>query len=266
MRMMYFISSNSGYFQYSQNVNYYYISETKGLPPSYLSEFQSFQGLAWSIKPIYGWISDSFYPFKYRIKPYIFMMCMLNALCCISIFLNAPEFDRFKYTWLVLNVSVAFIDAMAEGITAINTKLGAKIAKLQEAERRATGAIEGHEEENEMKSFGMFNIIRGILRAVTALIGGITAQKLSVNISYLILGIYPIIMILYTFLIFKEERVSPTLKFPLTNFFRKEPGSTVFRRCGEVLCILESFLSSHSFFCHLSTSCSVTSCHQTTPP
>jgi hypothetical protein len=140
-------------------------------------------------------------------------MCCLNALACLSIFFNAPQFDRFKYTWLILNICVAFIDAMAEGITAINTKLGAKIAKLQEAERRATGAIDGHDEENEMKSFGMFNIIRGILRAVTALIGGVTAKRLSVNISYFILGVYPVIMILYTLFIFKEERVSSTPKF-----------------------------------------------------
>lgn len=121
--------------------------------------------------------------------------------------------------WLILNICVAFIDAMAEGITAINTKLGAKIAKLQEAERRATGAVEDMEEENEMKSFGLFNIIRGILRAIMSLIGGVMAKKSSVHTSYGVLGAYPIVMIVYTLFIFKEERVSPNLKFWSPNIF-----------------------------------------------
>jgi hypothetical protein len=59
-----------------------------------------------------------------------------------------------------------------------------------------------------MKSFGLFNIIRGILRAVMGLVGGVMANRISVQKSYAVLGAYPIVMIVYTLLIFKEERVS----------------------------------------------------------
>lgn len=107
-----------------------------------------------------------------------------------------------------MNVCIGFTDAMAEGITAITTKLSAKIAKLQEAERRAHGAVEEVEKENELKSFGMFNIIRGILRSFMSLIGGVVADKISISVAYGILSIYPIFMILYTIFIFKEEQVS----------------------------------------------------------
>jgi hypothetical protein len=134
--MMYFISSNSGYFTYSQNVNYFYISEKLSRPSSDYAKFLSYQGFCWSIKPIYGWISDSVYPFRYRIKPYVLMFCILHLLTCLFIVSHEPTFTTFCITWTILNLCVAFIDAMAEGITAINTKLGAKIAKLQEAERR----------------------------------------------------------------------------------------------------------------------------------
>lgn len=128
--MMYFISSNSGYFTYSQNVNYFFISEVLGRGSADYALFLSYQGLAWSIKPLYGWISDSIYPFKYRIKPYILLLCVIHLLACTYVVVNEPSFTVFCYTWLVLNICVAFIDAMAEGITAINTKLSAKIAKL----------------------------------------------------------------------------------------------------------------------------------------
>jgi hypothetical protein len=129
-RMMYFISSNSGYFQYSANVNYFFISEHLKLPSADNTRLNVKQGIAWSIKPLYGWICDSFYPFKYRIKPYIFLACCLNILICVTIFLVEPSFELFLIQWLVMNIGVAFIDAMAEGITAINTKIDTKIAKL----------------------------------------------------------------------------------------------------------------------------------------
>ena len=215
-RIMYFISSNSGYLMYSTNVNYFFISETLKLPTSDYSDFIALQGFAWSIKPLYGWISDSFYPFRYRIKPYIFLTCVLYGLLCAFIALKEPSYSTFCNIWFLMNVCNAFIDAMAEGITAINTKLGSKIAKLQEAERRQTGVIEYEEEENEMKSFGLFNIIRGILRAFMAIIGGLMADKVSIHVSYLILGVYPVIMVLYTLFIFKEEKVRHKLFFCLT--------------------------------------------------
>ena len=208
---MYFISSNSGYLMYSTNVNYFFISETLKLPTSDYSDFIALQGFAWSIKPLYGWISDSFYPFRYRIKPYIFLTCVLYGLLCAFIALKEPSYSTFCNIWFLMNVCNAFIDAMAEGITAINTKLGSKIAKLQEAERRQTGVIEDEEEENEMKSFGLFNIIRGILRAFMAIVGGLMADKVSIHVSYLILGVYPVIMVLYTLFIFKEEKVRSIL-------------------------------------------------------
>ena len=95
---------------------------------------------------------------------------------------------------------------MAEGITAITTKIDTKIAKLKEAERRATG-VQDENEENEMKSFGLFNIIRGIFRAITSLIGGILANKLNIHTHYIIVGVYPVIMMIYALFIFKEHKV-----------------------------------------------------------
>lgn len=83
------------------------------------------------------------------------------------------------------------------------------------------------EEENEMKSFGLFNIIRGILRAIMGLVGGVMANRINVHASYAVLGVYPIIMIAYTLLIFKEEKVSFTIFSQPLTLNRKEDGSIV---------------------------------------
>lgn len=128
--MMYFISSNSGYNAFGANINYYYVSETLQKGTADYANFGSYQGFAWSIKPIYGWISDSFYPFKYRFKPYICLCCIVHILACLYVVLVKPNLTMFTVVNCTTAVCVAFIDTMAEGITAINTKLQAKIVKL----------------------------------------------------------------------------------------------------------------------------------------
>ena len=63
------------------------------------------------------------------------------------------------------------------------------------------------DDNNSMKSYGLFNMLRGLLRCVTALIGGIFAKKISVGVSYTLLCIYPTFMIIFTLFFFKETSV-----------------------------------------------------------
>jgi hypothetical protein len=59
-----------------------------------------------------------------------------------------------------------------------------------------------------MKSFGMFSIIRGLCRAFSNMGGGLLANMLSIQMSYGILGVFPLIMLIYTVFFYYEERVS----------------------------------------------------------
>lgn len=210
--MMYLISSNSGWNIYSDRINFNFIANTLRLGPDAKSHFDADMGVCWSIKPLYGWLSDSFYPFTYRIKPYVIFMSCLNASACAFICFGnyligeaMPSFNMFWYANFIINVCVAFIDALAEGISAINTKLEQKIKTLKDVEKRETGNVLPDEgEENEMKAFGNFNLIRGLLRAIMGAFGGVTAQKFSIQLAYFILGLYPILLALYTLFIFRE--------------------------------------------------------------
>lgn len=178
-RMMYFISINSGFYAFCGNINYYYISELLQRPPGDFSLFNSIGGIAWSIKPIFGWMSDSYYPFRYRFKIYIILCCIFHILTCVFVIFNKPDFTIFCIASFIININVSFIDTLASGFTAINTKLLAKITKLQETRKRKTG-IDFVEDENEIKSFGMFSIIRGLCRAFSNMGGGLLAHMLSI--------------------------------------------------------------------------------------
>lgn len=206
-RMMYLISSNSGWFQYSDRVNFDFIANKLKLGPDDKSSFDAKMGFCWSIKPLYGWISDSFYPFRYRIKSYILFWCSLHCATCLWVFNTAePGFPTILWSNVSLNMCVAFIDALAEGISAVNTKMTKKILALKEVEKRETGNVLEDEGDNEMKSFGNFNLIRGMFRAIMGLAGGVMADYVSIQVSYLILAFYPVIMILYGVFMFKEQR------------------------------------------------------------
>jgi hypothetical protein len=212
-RMMYLISSNSGWNSFSDRNNFTFLAKTLRVDPAIYTDFQADIGSCWSAKPLYGWLSDSFYPFTYRIKPYVVFMSILNSVTCLYVLLGGailygdpqPTYRMFWWANMIINVTIAFIDALAEGISAINTKLQEKIKILKEAEKRQTGNVLEEEEENEMKSFGNFNLIRGLLRAIMSVMGGILSSKLSINVAYLILGTYPIILALYTMVIFRES-------------------------------------------------------------
>ena len=82
------------------------------------------------------------------------------------------------------------------------------------------------DDNNSMKSYGLFNMLRGLLRYVTALIGGVFAKSFSVGVSYTFLCVYPTFMIIFTLFFFKETSVK--LLDLYTYGARKESGLTAF--------------------------------------
>jgi hypothetical protein len=112
-----------------------------------------------------------------------------------------PQYNLFMMCMLVMNWGVAYVDTLAEGISAMITKYNEKIEVLE--------AMDGKEEEGDssMTAFGNYNAIRFMFRAIMGLVGGFMAGKVTINVSAAIMGIYPVVMLLFTLLIFKEEKV-----------------------------------------------------------
>ena len=61
------------------------------------------------------------------------------------------------------------------------------------------------DDTNSLKSFGLFNMLRGLLGCVSGLASGIVARRVSVGVSYCLLCIYPTFMIIFTLFCFKES-------------------------------------------------------------
>jgi hypothetical protein len=63
---MYACSINSGWGKYSNTVNLIYMDDTLKVEVAQYTLFQYYVSLGGDVKPIFGIISDTFFPFKYR--------------------------------------------------------------------------------------------------------------------------------------------------------------------------------------------------------
>ena len=170
------------------------------------SAFQSNTSLPWLIKPLWGFFSDSFRFFGYRFKSHIMMATVVSMVAAAWMVVDPrPTATSFTLSNLLLSWSVAYIDTMAEGMTAVITKIYERIKILEELEN---GKKDG--DDDSMTAFGSFNAIRSLFRAVMSFVGGILAKQFGKSTfwSGVILGSYPVVMFLYVLLIFREERKS----------------------------------------------------------
>ena len=61
---------------------------------------------------------------------------------------------------------------------------------------------------NDLKIFGYFSIIKGVVESLMFIVGGVLSERISVSAAYLILSVYPILVLGFIFFYFKEEKVS----------------------------------------------------------
>lgn len=60
---------------------------------------------------------------------------------------------------------------------------------------------------NDFKTFGYFNILRGLLENLMVVMGGAVWEKVDFKMLYLLLAAYPILLGFYVVKTFKEKKV-----------------------------------------------------------
>ncbi len=64
---------------------FFYLKETLGLSASRVMILSSVTTLPWMIKPLYGWLSDTFPLWGYRRKSYMILSCLLGVFTALAI-------------------------------------------------------------------------------------------------------------------------------------------------------------------------------------
>lgn len=198
----YLMSVFSGMFFLITYSNLHHVKQDLQIEAGPYTEFDTLTKAAWILKPLLGYVSECFFPFKYRIKTYVAIMTLIMIGCCLAIFLTKPGFYMFGVYVFGCYFAVGFIDTVGEGMTAIITKKEA----LFELMGNHTGKKAELELDKNKKAIGNFMMFKMFVRSIAYCSGGILADLLTIGQIYMILAIFPTLLLIWTLFFFKEER------------------------------------------------------------
>ena len=196
------------------------------------SQYDTFYSLPHIFKPVYGWITDCFYPFGYRIKSYVTLMSVIHVSLYTFIIITGPSYLGFTVCLTLIHGSDIFINSMAEGATVIKTKLEAKLYRLEdtyislyggvhdtdededhrkvldEAQERMT---ESEKDQKNMKNFGFFTVFQRALYSTMMILAGWITDHFNISISFVLANFGSVFLIIYVAFFFKEKKAKRAL-------------------------------------------------------
>lgn len=96
-------------------LSYFYKDDLK-LHPFEVTQIVSLLTLPWIVKPVYGFISDSFPIFGYRRKPYLFMSGISVSICFLFMGLYVNTYLQTLTVLMIVAVSTAFYNVIGEAL------------------------------------------------------------------------------------------------------------------------------------------------------
>lgn len=128
-------------------------------------------------------------------KSYMVVMATLMTTICMFIFLEDPPYQRFLVLVFGVYFCVGFVDTMAEGMTALITKMELEKIALE----KKIGVMQDKAEldsDRNKKAIGNYMMFKMFVKAIGMFTGGILADKVRIGVIYGILGLFPIVLLL----------------------------------------------------------------------
>lgn len=121
----------------------FYYKEDLGLSIAQVQIMGTLTMLPWSVKPIYGLLSDRKPLFGKRRKPYLFLAGLLSATGYFSLSLFVHSFTGAAISVIIYGIGFAMADVIVDGIVAEMSRTQKEAGKLQSICRAAiyTGAL-----------------------------------------------------------------------------------------------------------------------------
>lgn len=137
---VYFIAGATGLASVAMT---FYYKDDLGLLPAQVATLGSLAMIPWSIKPIYGFLSDRQPIWGYRRKPYLFLAGLMGAAGYFSLATWVDSFGKAAFALLISGMGFALADVIVDGIVAEKSRNQKVAGKLQSICRAAimTGAL-----------------------------------------------------------------------------------------------------------------------------
>lgn len=183
---------------------YYYLREHLGISVSTIMLIGSLTNLPWMLKPLYGFLSDSYPIFSLRRKPYIFISGAICSIMALVIGLSPI---------VSLSVLIGFLFIYAIGQAGDNVAVNGLVV-----EQGVKDGTVGKYQSVQWASLGVATIITGIL-------GGYISEKADYHFAYLVIALFPASIMVLSFWL-KEEKCKKIIRtigsmHPTKEFFVK---------------------------------------------
>jgi BT1 family len=145
---IYFVEGALGLARLAQS---FLLKDELSLGPAELSALTGLFVLPWTIKPLYGFLSDGFPLFGYRRKSYLIAAGLLGTLSygilsVDAVWAGLPPSTATTYTIAALLVSsacIAFSDVVADGIVVTRTRESSVAASASASSSSSTNSLDG---------------------------------------------------------------------------------------------------------------------------
>jgi MFS family permease len=154
-------------------VSYLYKDDLK-LEPFEVARISGIASIPWVIKPIYGFISDSFPILGYRRKPYLFFFGLIVSISWLLMSIYVKSVTQALIVALICSISTAFCNVIGEALVV-------ELSQKQSADDQNAGA----------KNVSIFFMTKAIGSLMTAFSSGALLQYMDKrkSIFNLIIGI-----------------------------------------------------------------------------
>lgn len=217
-----------------------FLREDLHLTPFQVTTFIAAYGILWSIKPLYGLITDLFPIFGRRRKPYIFIFSALAALAWGIVAFYPPTYNLVMVCMFLQSLGIAFVDVVCDG-----------------------RVIERSTDETAGKIQSLVWGSRMVGAMITGFLGGALIPVIGYQGIFLIMAIMPMLIFIVALFI-EEEKVESVVEkaskvYPKFKSFCKGLKNPL-KRIEEIaleyrsLLLASAFIMVFNMFPHFTTS------------
>jgi folate/biopterin transporter len=203
-----FIAFSQGLLSLTDLATFYLLKDDLGFSPSKVSFFSSIVMIPWMIKPLWGFISDSYPILNKRRSPYLFIFGLSQCLFWIT--LSNISYTTFKVFLIILfnNISTCFCNVIGEALV------------VEESQKF------NHDQTKAANYVTLFFGARAVGILLTSYTSGYLLEIVSKQTIFFIAAFFPILIITSAFIL-QEELVQTEIKVKeqvglISKFFLKK--------------------------------------------
>ena len=117
--LVYFVQGALGL---SQLATSFYFKDVLGVGPAELAAFLGIASVPWTIKPLYGWISDTYPIAQYRRRPYLMLSGAVGCLSWIGLATVANSVWTATAAMVTSSLSIAIADVIVDALVVERTR------------------------------------------------------------------------------------------------------------------------------------------------